>query len=206
MSILYSAGSLHQNPQHKLPSWVPDWTYTWYQAPLWCKTKSNIAVCSGKDEWSAGIRCEYRTGGDRLQTFEVIDGMRGMHQLLLSALLVDIISDIGQTASSLPAALPVEGNTPRKILPSQKLSYGRSFFRTEKGTIGVATQGMRTGDVIAILPGGDVPVLLRSAGIHQADKPDIYELLCECFVESCNVMNGELMEADRMLIKDILLM
>lgn len=32
MSILYSAGKLHQHL--KLPSWIPDWTFAWYQAPF----------------------------------------------------------------------------------------------------------------------------------------------------------------------------
>ncbi|KAK5132720.1 hypothetical protein LTR08_008686 [Meristemomyces frigidus] len=204
MSILYSAGMLHQHQHYGLPSWVPDWTYAWHQAPLWCKTESNIVVGSGKDEWSAGIRCEYRAGGDEFQTFEVLDDSREMHQLLLSALLFDRISNVGHTASTVE--LSPEGNTSPTILDSPTLSYGRSFFQTDKGTVGIATHGIQKGDVLAILLGGDVPVVLRSASVHRAGEPEVYELLCECYVQSSKVMDGNLIRTQRALANDIVLM
>lgn len=207
-SILYSAGRLHQHDHYRLPSWVPDWTYAWYQAPLWCKTESNIVTNSGRDEWSAGIRCDYRAGGDKLETFEFIDGGRGSHQLRLSALLFDAVTQIneitpvrkpvttGDTSPSSPTGLSV-------TLDSPTFSYGRGFFTTLRGTSGMATQGIRTGDVLAILLGGDVPVVLRRA--TSSDTSEMYELLCECFVHSAEVMGGDLVRTDWGLAKDIVL-
>ncbi|KAK4542991.1 hypothetical protein LTR36_005989 [Oleoguttula mirabilis] len=208
MSIIYSAGKLHQHHHYHFALWVPDWTYAWYQAPLWCRTESNIVTGTVRDEWSAGIRCDYRAGGDKLETFEVMDGAHGTHWLHLSALIFDVIIEISETT---PAQAPAaEGSSPLSLtsltitMDSPTLTYGRDFFQTSRGIPGVASRGTVPGDAVAILLGGDVPVLLRPAGKHD-NGLDMYELLCECFVQSADVMNGDLLRTDWTLGKDIIL-
>lgn len=208
MSIIYSAGKLHQHQHYHLPSWVPDWTYAWYQAPLWCKTESNIVTGAVRDLWSAGIRCDHRAGGDTLETFEIIDGTHGALRLRVSALLFDTIAEVSEMT---PASMPtVEDGSPGSPSPlattldSPTFSYGRDFFRARNAMLGMATRGIRPGDVLAILLGGDVPVILRPADL-ESGSTDVYELLCECYIQSANVMNGELIRNGWTGAKDVVL-
>lgn len=205
MSILYSAGKLHQH--RVLPSWTPDWTFAWYQAPIWCKTESNVVTGVGRDEWSAGIRCDFRAGGNERRTFEFIDGTHADRQLRLSALVFDTIAKVSNTSPA-PSHATKTSLAPTSASPvtldSPTFSYGRDFFRTTKGMVGMATQGIRAGDVLAILLGGDVPVILRQA-VEDESGSEKYELLCECFVQSTRIMSGGLVGAGGTSARDIVL-
>ncbi|KAK0899812.1 hypothetical protein LTR91_025189 [Friedmanniomyces endolithicus] len=205
MSMLYSAGRLHQH--FDLPSWVPDWTFAWYQAPFWCTTDANLANFSGKDDWSAGIRSQYRAGGEKLGTFELgVDA--GRHCLRVSALIIDRVVEVSETtpastpgfagySASLPAGSAV-------TLDSPTFSYGRGSFKTKSGLLGMATKGVQAGDALAIIVGGDVPVVLRAMDHLNWDRErDAYVLLCECFVQSHDVMDGELLSTDICRAEDI---
>jgi hypothetical protein len=196
MSILYSAGALHQH--FPLPSWIPDWTFSWHLAPVWCKTTSNIITGSFKDEWSSGIRSDFRAGGDRCGEFEVLAGPQGMHRLLVSAILFDTITIVSETT---PASTPGLDEEPH-IDPDPSLKYGRTFFRTGQGYVGISTPGVQAGDNVAIILGGDVPVIVRSCGSYD-EKTKAYKLLCECFVLSGAVMQGEITRSKWTLAEDI---
>jgi len=206
MSILYSAGKLHQHLH--LPSWAPDWTYAWYQAPIWCKTDSNVVTGTGRDEWSDGIRSDYRAGGERLGTFDIHENGESFRQLRISAWLFDTIIDVSETApaptSIVDAISPASPSASTVSLDSPTFSYGRDFFRTATGLVGMATRGIANGDLLASLLGGDVPVVLRRAPA-QGRKREVYELLCECFVQSADVMDGDMIRNDETLAKDIVL-
>jgi hypothetical protein len=39
--------------------------------------------------------------------------------------------------------------------------FGRRFIKTEEGYIGFAPENCKKGDLITVLPGGDVPYVLR---------------------------------------------
>ena len=202
MSILYSAGTLHQH--YTLPSWIPDWTFSWHLAPIWCKATSNIVQGSGKDEWSAGVRCEFRAGGEKRETFEVIDGVYGMHQLRVSAIVFDTITIVSETT---PASTPGANNeeiVSSDAVESASLRYGRTFFRTAKGFVGIATPGVEAGDNLTLILGGDVPVVLRPCGSHN-EESRAYKLLCECFIQSHAIMHGELVRTAWTLAEDIIL-
>ncbi|KAK4930177.1 hypothetical protein LTR49_003211 [Elasticomyces elasticus] len=206
MSMLYSAGRLHQH--FDLPSWMPDWTFAWYQAPFWCTTESNLAIFPGRDEWSTGIRSQYRAGGETIETLEVLGETPSQHCLRISALLFDTVAEVSETT---PASTPSkDGNSPVSpaestvTLDTSTYSYGRDFFTTKKGLRGMATRGIQTGDVLAILLGGDVPVMLRSASVIYVEEV-AYTLLCECFVQSDDVMQGDLIRTDLWLAEDIVL-
>ena len=82
------------------------------------------------------------------------------------------------------------------------LTYGRTFFKTAKGHIGIATPGVEMGDKVAIIVGGDAPVLLRPS--EDGDRRS-FRLLCECFVQSDAVMQGELVRTDWTLAEEIVL-
>ena len=82
-------------------------------------------------------------------------------------------------------------------------SYGRGTFTTDKGLLGLATRGVRPGDAVAILLGGDVPVILRP--FRSDSEHPTYNLLCECFVQSDGVMRGDLIRTDLWLAEDITL-
>ena len=200
MSILYSAGALHQH--YKLASWIPDWTYSWHLAPIWCKSTSNIVTGSSKDEWSVGVRCDYRAGGDERGEFEIIDDPYGMQKLRISIIVFDAITAVSETT---PATTPgeVEGNQDLfETIESTTLRYGRTYFRSAKGHIGIATPGVEVGDVLAIILGGDVPVVLRSCGNYD-EKNRAYKLLCECFVQSDAVMYGEVTRMEWTNVEDV---
>jgi len=207
MSILYSAGKLHQHLS--LPSWVPDWTFAWHLAPIWCKTTSNIVIGTAKDEWCAGIRSEYRAGGDKLETFEVIEERHGMHQLHVSALVFDSILTVSETTPASTPSLadhgPVSPTEEIETVESPTLRYGRSVFETKKGLVGLATPGVEMNDVLAIPLGGDVPVVLRLCSSPADEGTKAYQLLCECFIQSEHIMKGDLIHTDWLSAQDIIL-
>ena len=202
MSILYSAGSLHQH--YTLPSWIPDWTYSWHLAPVWCKTTSNIVAGLGKDEWSTGVRCDFRAGGNKRGTFEIINGAFGMHQLRVSVIIIDFVVTVSETTLASTTQATESDALSSDAIESTTLRYGRSFFRTSDGFVGVATPGIRAGDELAIVLGGDVPVMIRSSTTYDEGEKS-YKLLCECFVQSDAVMQGEFVSNNRPSKEDIVL-
>jgi len=197
MSILYSAGALHQDHEkHGLPSWIPDWTFLWHLAPIFCKTIPNF-LSSSRDEWSSGIRSDYRASGEtgELGEFEVI---KESHHLRLSAILIDSIETVTEAptpeSSQTLSASPSE---PWELSDASMLRYGRSSFTTAKGYSGVATPGIaaQAQDHVAILLGGDVPVVIRRVPSYDG-REEAYQLLCECFVESPIIMFGDFFRAN----------
>lgn len=207
MSILYSAGALHQK-HPSLPSWVPDWDYPWYQSPLWTRANGHIFNLTSWDAWTEGMRGDYRAGGDHRDTFEILTSSSS--QLLLH-LLVVLVDTIFLASENTPVSTPtpsgfnqLDSEASKRITVTGKIRYGRTFFKTARGYVGLATPGIEPGDVLAILLGGDVPVILRPVAPKAAQyKP--YKLLCECFVLSDAIMSGDLMRAGSMLAEDIVL-
>lgn len=197
MSIIYSAGALHQDLS--LPSFIPDFTCPWRLAPFWSKSEPNFVTAS-QDKWSLGIRTQYRAGGERREEFRVMQRPNGRHVLRISALVFDEISlvtehptpDSSQILSTSPAFEEPEA-------PDSSLEYGRNYFTSIKGHTGLATEGVMAGDKIAILPGGDVPVVIRPV----PEGTVTYRLLCECYVQSQRVMYGDLYMSDWTLCEDI---
>ena len=63
------------------------------------------------------------------------------------------------------------------------------MFLTTRGYVGLGQEGFRSGDVVCILLGGEVPYLLRqSASPHMG----YFNLLSECYVHG--IMDGEAMK------------
>lgn len=231
MSILYSAGILQHSLEHELPSWVPDWTFAvctwnvssdfdcndwtnttprnqWHLAPIWIKTTPNFITARPKDDWTAGVRSAYRAGGDEIETFAIREGSR--HQLKLSALVFDSILLVNEMT---PASTPGAPEHDLSTSPSESwdsndpanLRYGRHFFTTAKGHVGLATPGIRVSDEVAILMGGDVPVVLRPYSDYSG-KSRAYQLLCECYVQAPLIMQGEFLRENWTLAEDIVLL
>lgn len=222
MSILYSAGALHQH--YALPSWVPDWTYTWHLAPIWAKTAPTLLSAPSRDAWTESVRSAYRAGGERRENFEIIAATDSGPRLRLSAVILDTIATTDTSAldpdpglsnerltstSSTTSSSPIEKKqsplSAAPFHPTPTATYGRASFRTQKeGFAGLATPGVQPGDVLAILLGGDVPVVLRPLPPpwNSAQRP--FRLLCECFVLSREVMCGEVVES-RAGVEDVVL-
>lgn len=206
MSIIYSAGHLHQHHQHHtLPSWIPDWTFGWHLAPVWCRSIPNFPKGSPKDDWTMGIRSEYRAGGHERGKFEILNGSSG--ELRISALIFDtivLVNDITPAAtpdvSQELATSPAEWDAP----DASELRYGRHFFTTAKGHVGIGTPGIAAGDETAIFRGGDVPVVLRPCSMPES-QANVYKLLCECYIQSPVVMSGTLLQENQSLAEDIVL-
>ncbi|KAK6442308.1 hypothetical protein LTR95_001440 [Oleoguttula sp. CCFEE 5521] len=209
MSILYSAGSLHQH--YELPSWIPDWTSSWHLAPLWACTTANLNAIPTRNDWAATNRSDFRAGGDRRDNLEITAQVTSSPRLRLSAIVLDhIVATSDTTPASTPAPSPgAKGTAPvspvtRSLVANGTIRYGRTFFDTQKGFTGLATPGIKSGDVVAILLGGDVPVVLRPLkGGAKAAK--LYRLLCECFVESHAVMYGDIAKSEWTRAQDIVL-
>lgn len=60
--------------------------------------------------------------------------------------------------------------------------WGRSFFRTKGGYMGLGPQILQPGDFVCVLAGGEVPFILRP-------DHDYYKLVGECYLHG--IMNGE---------------
>ncbi|KAI1476709.1 hypothetical protein K445DRAFT_319236 [Daldinia sp. EC12] len=60
-------------------------------------------------------------------------------------------------------------------------SYGRRFFTTDEGSMGLAPPGARKGDDLVFIPGGKYPFVLR------AREDGTYELIGDCFLYDLDV-------------------
>ncbi|KAI0386530.1 hypothetical protein F5Y04DRAFT_290120 [Hypomontagnella monticulosa] len=69
--------------------------------------------------------------------------------------------------------------------------FGRRFFVTRGGYLGVGPGAMRDGDEVAVLLGLSVPVLVRP--VEKSGEERRYELVGECYVHG--IMDGELVKA-----------
>ncbi|KAI6359467.1 hypothetical protein MCOR25_007040 [Pyricularia grisea] len=65
--------------------------------------------------------------------------------------------------------------------PFERACYGRCFFTTEGGTMGLGVPGAQTGDRIAFIPGGDWPLLLRPCGGDDGDAAE-WTLVGDCYL------------------------
>ena len=78
-------------------------------------------------------------------------------------------------------------------------TYGRAFFRTEKGHFGLCFPHMRTGDEVWVLAGGQVPFVLRrlNDAYHSVEEykeaPQMLKLIGECYLHG--FMDGEALDA-----------
>jgi Heterokaryon incompatibility protein (HET) len=77
---------------------------------------------------------------------------------------------------------------------------GRALFVTGKGFIGLAPEGAKQGDRLAVLLGGDIPVVMRSA--REGDGGSGWELVGECYVHG--IMDGEVLRDDLIPVMDII--
>ncbi len=74
-------------------------------------------------------------------------------------------------------------------------SQGRRFFTTLGGYMGIGPPGMRPGDLICVLLGGNVPWVVRQEG-HE------YILIGECYVHGN--MDGEFMETEHLPVQHLI--
>ena len=144
------------------------------------------------------MRSDFRAGGGECGEFEVLEGPYGMHKLRVSVIIFDTITITSETT---PASTP-GGEDNGSMEPDPTLRYGRVFFRTAKGYVGIATPGVEAGDDVAVLVGGDVPVVIRPCGNHDVDTR-AYKLLCESFLLDEAVMHGEIARTDWTFAEDI---
>ena len=75
----------------------------------------------------------------------------------------------------------------RSFRPSLQPKYitNRQLFVTKKGYVGVGPPGIKMGDCVVLMVGGDVPFMLRSVGAVQNEN----ELLGDCHVHG--IMEGQ---------------
>jgi hypothetical protein len=66
----------------------------------------------------------------------------------------------------------------------------RRAFYTDRGDLGFGPPSLAPGDLIAVIPGGRVPLALR----HASKRSDEYILIGECYVQG--LMHGEVMSSD----------
>lgn len=69
-----------------------------------------------------------------------------------------------------------------------RAAYGRRFFTSKQGYMGLGPEESRYGCVIVVLLGGRTPYILRKHGKHR------YRFVGECFVHG--LMNGEALNCD----------
>ncbi|KAI1465660.1 uncharacterized protein F4812DRAFT_105423 [Daldinia caldariorum] len=62
--------------------------------------------------------------------------------------------------------------------------YGRRFFTTDEGSMGLAPGGAREGDEVVFIPGGTYPFVLRARG---ANNDGTHELVGDCFLYDFDV-------------------
>lgn len=197
-SILYSAGKLSQRLPG-LPSWAPDWTAAWNLAPLWCRPSSCIEKGQGRNKQTP-LRGNFRAGGDELKTFK-LQSFHGFSGLLLSVISLDTIVSVTEISPPPTPALssssllsePVTESS--YVLSTPEIRYGRVCFETRQGYQGLASPGIEPSDAVAIILGGDVPVILRHRPLPRPSSTqdgglETYELLCDCLIESADVMSG----------------
>ncbi|KAM5353828.1 hypothetical protein ACJ41O_000478 [Fusarium nematophilum] len=108
-------------------------------------------------------------------------------------------------ADLLPGLLAI-GQALKKVLPEEDLekgdgsifeasmhhaSWGRRFFVTKKGYMGIAHPGARAGDAVALFSGGRVPFIVRGVS-GNSEAREYYRIVGEAYVHG--VMDGELLD------------
>ena len=74
---------------------------------------------------------------------------------------------------------------------ARKVCFGRKFFTTENGRVGLGPQKMEAGDVVCILKCVRVPFVLRK---HELE-PQTYYLIGEAYVHG--LMRGEYLKINK---------
>lgn len=77
----------------------------------------------------------------------------------------------------------------------RQVTEGRRFFTSLGGYMGIGPPGMRSGDLICVFLGGNVPWVVRQEGHN-------YKLIGECYVHG--IMNGEFMQTAHLPVQDII--
>ena len=77
----------------------------------------------------------------------------------------------------------------------QTVAQGRRFFTTLGGYMGIGPPGMRSGDLVCVFLGGNIPWIIRQDG-HE------YSLVGECYVHG--IMDGEFMQTENLPVQDII--
>ncbi|KAG7289929.1 hypothetical protein NEMBOFW57_006306 [Staphylotrichum longicolle] len=93
-----------------------------------------------------------------------------------------------QSPEAQPAVSATTGNAEKFWLDMRLVSYGRNFFRTQRGYFGLGPRTMRRGDQCVVLAGAKVPFVLRQARGDSGTK-DRRRLVGECYLHG--IMNGE---------------
>ena len=86
----------------------------------------------------------------------------------------DRFEDIANTLLSNEEARIASGKLSYAI---DKNSYGRLIFVTREGKLGMAANTVQPGDIIALLLGGDMPMVLR-----RTEDTDHYTLVADCYL------------------------
>jgi hypothetical protein len=73
------------------------------------------------------------------------------------------------------------------------------FFVTKSGYIGTAPRSIRKGDVVALIPGVNMPMILR----HKNSHSNAYEVLASAYIHG--IMEGEIWGQAKEYLKDIIL-
>ena len=77
----------------------------------------------------------------------------------------------------------------------QTVAQGRRFFTTLGGYMGIGPPGMRSGDLVCVFLGGNIPWIIRQDG-HE------YSLVGECYVHG--IMDGEFIQTENLPVQDII--
>lgn len=107
---------------------------------------------------------------------------------------------------SLVSRILTEGTIRRILTRVETLLWMRQLFVSSKGYIGWGPPGMKVGDTIAVLHGGDMPFILRefSEEVILPDPDRVCNLMIgECYVHG--LMWGEALENEEMEKRDFLL-
>ena len=77
-----------------------------------------------------------------------------------------------------------------KILPARILAFHRTFFKTEKGYVGISSRHVTAGDAVALFEGGKVPLV-----IHEEEEEGLWRIRGDAYIHG--IMNGEEFDASK---------
>ncbi|KAF1954567.1 hypothetical protein CC80DRAFT_550173 [Byssothecium circinans] len=143
---------------------------------------------------------EYRSSGEI--NYDALDFRQPLSSREAKAF--DAVFDVHPEFQQMLTNLAKSGNRSKFSHTAVTICDRRRLFLTLNGFLGLAPDTTREGDILAVLSGGDVPVLLRP--INKVESPDETEskqeqsatverhlLVGECFVEG--LMHGEVVQS-----------
>ncbi|KAN0101428.1 HET domain containing protein [Hyaloscypha variabilis] len=178
-----------------------------------CGVPNNTPYCTGEAAWDVYWKTLYADSyphGDAEQTLAAFEKWYSLFRDLRNAeehaesRTKEIMSSESSMARKVAESWGVYGKAMwkvskylwnvvvniNKLPPSRILAFHRSFFKTERGYVGISSPNVKEGDCVALFQGGKMPLVIR-----EVEEYGLSRIVGDAYIHG--IMNGEEFDASR---------